>query len=83
MAIIITGIVFTVPLTGIITTHLRSTARIKQETIQKEIELEKVKQQNFLIETEKMKVELEQMKLSYTTDVDQLLEQGQTRETKL
>ena len=32
-----------------------------------EIELEKLKQQNFIIETEKMKLELEQMKLDYSS----------------
>lgn len=71
--IIIIGIVFAVPITAIITTHLRKTARIKSEILQREIELENIKQRNYLIETEKMKVELEQMKLENSSSVDQLL----------
>lgn len=73
-SIIIVGIVFSVPITAIVTTHLRKSARIKYEIIQQEIELEKIKQQNYLLETEKMKVELEQMKLETTTNLDDLLQ---------
>lgn len=72
-SIIIVGIVFSVPITAIITTHLRKSARIKHEIFQQEIELEKIKQQNFLLETEKMKVELEQMKLENSSNINQLL----------
>lgn len=72
-SIIIVGIVFSVPITAIVTTHMRKSARIKYEIIQQEIELEKIKQQNYLLETEKMKVELEQMKLETSSNLDDLL----------
>ncbi len=72
-SIIIVGIVFSVPITAIITTHQRKSARIKYEILQQEIELEKIKQQNYLLETEKMKVELEQMKLGTSANLDELL----------
>lgn len=41
---------------------------MKKEFIREEIELEQIKQQNFIAETEKMKLELEKMKLDYTAD---------------
>ncbi len=66
-------IIMAVPITGIITTHQRKMARIKQETIEQEIELEKLKQQNFIMETEKMKIELEQMKLDYTSGKNEIM----------
>lgn len=72
--ILIVGIVFSVPITAIVTTHLRKSARIKYDILQQEIELEKVKQQNFLLETEKMKVELEQMKLENSSNLEDLLQ---------
>ena len=45
----------------------RRIVKIKGEFMRDEIELEKLKQQNFIMETEKMKIELEQMKLDYTS----------------
>jgi L-lactate utilization protein LutB len=65
-AIIIVMIVMTIPLTAIITDHRRRMARYQADRLQDEIELEKMKQQNFIAETEKMKIELEKMKLDYT-----------------
>lgn len=55
-----------IPITGIITDHQRKIIRLKAESVDKEIELEKLKQQNYIIETEKMKLELEQLKLDYS-----------------
>lgn len=71
-SIIIVGIVFSIPLTAIITSHRRKVVRIQYDLLQKEVELEKLKQQNYLIETEKMKVELEQMKLVHHSEKDEL-----------
>ncbi|KZE39911.1 hypothetical protein AV656_01110 [Bhargavaea cecembensis] len=65
-AIFIVMIVMTIPLTAIITDHRRRMARYQADRLQDEIELEKLKQQNFIAETEKMKIELEKMKLDYT-----------------
>lgn len=57
-----------VPVTRIVTEHQQKMAQIKGEIVQKEIELETLKQQNFVMETEKMKLELEKMRLEYTPD---------------
>lgn len=56
--------VFSIPIVAIVTTHLRKQSIIKREMLKDEIELEKVKQQNYLLETEKMKLELEKMRLN-------------------
>ncbi|MTD31508.1 hypothetical protein [Planomicrobium sp. YIM 101495] len=55
--------IFSIPLTAIITTHSRKQTRLKQSMLADQLELEKVKQENFLIETEKLRLELEQMRL--------------------
>jgi hypothetical protein len=67
-AIAIVGIVMSVPITAIITDYKRKTIKIRAEVIRDEIELERLRQQNFMIETEKMKFELEKLKLEYTPE---------------
>lgn len=67
IGVLIVGLVMCVPITAIITDHHRRIVKIKAEGVREEIELEKLKQQNFIIETEKMKLELEQMKLDYSS----------------
>lgn len=62
----IVALVMAVPITEVITKHREKIVSIKGEFIREEIELEKLKQQNFIIETEKMKIELEKMRLDYT-----------------
>ncbi|BAQ11854.1 hypothetical protein OXB_3385 [Bacillus sp. OxB-1] len=62
----IVAVVMTVPITAIITDYKRKTLKMRADLVREEIELEQLKQQNFIIETEKMKIELEQMKLDYT-----------------
>lgn len=71
--IIIVAIVMCVPITAIIADFKRKTMRFKADMVKEEIELEKLRQQNFIIETEKMKLELEQMKLDYSTGKNDLL----------
>lgn len=71
--IIITGIiatimVFSIPLVAILTSHFRKQLKIKQEMLKDEVELEKLKQQNFLLETERMKLELEKLQLNQPMD---------------
>ncbi|MFD1207133.1 MULTISPECIES: hypothetical protein [Sporosarcina] len=61
----IVAIVMCVPITAIITDYKRKIMKFKADMVREEIELEKLKQQNFIMETEKMKLELEQMKLDY------------------
>lgn len=58
----IVAVSMVVPITRIVTGHLEKMAKIKGDIVHNQIELEKLKQQNFVIETEKMKIELEQMK---------------------
>jgi hypothetical protein len=72
-AVLIVGIVMSIPITAIITDHKRRIVKIKAEYVRDEIELEKLKQQNFIVETEKMKLELEKMKLDYTSSQNDLL----------
>lgn len=62
----IVALVMAVPITEVITKYKERTLKIKAEIIREEIALEKLKQQNFIIETEKMKLELEKMRLAYT-----------------
>lgn len=76
-AIIIVGIVMTVPITAIITDHQRRLARIKADMMRDEIELEKIRQKSFIIETEKMKIELDKMRLDYSSETHDL---GKARE---
>lgn len=63
----IVALVMSVPIIETITKYKERTVKIKAEIIRDEIELEKLKQQNYIIETEKMKIELEQMKLGYSS----------------
>lgn len=71
--VIIVGLVMSVPVIAIITDHQRRIVKIKGEFMRDEIELEKLKQQNFIMETEKMKIELEQMKLDYTSGKNEII----------
>lgn len=54
-------LVFSIPLVAIITNHFQKQTKMKQEILKHELELERLKNQNYLIETEKMKLELEKM----------------------
>jgi hypothetical protein len=69
----IVAVVMCVPITAIITEHKRKIAKITIELTREQIELEQLKQQNFVIETEKMKVELEKMKLDFTPNKNEVL----------
>ncbi|MCU9614740.1 hypothetical protein OEV98_14445 [Caldibacillus lycopersici] len=51
-----------IPTVAIITSHKRQQAVIKQKLLKEELALEKLKQENFLLETEKLRLELEKMK---------------------
>ncbi|MEK4424937.1 hypothetical protein [Solibacillus sp. FSL K6-1523] len=72
-AIIIVGIVMTVPITAIVTDHQRRLAKIKADMMKDEIELEKIRQKNFIIETEKMKIELDQMRVDFSSETNDLV----------
>lgn len=53
--------IFSIPIIAIVTDHFQKQSKIKHKMIQDELELEKLKHQNYLIETQKMRLELEQM----------------------
>jgi competence protein ComGC len=55
--------IFAIPIIAIVTEHSKQKARIKLDTVKEELKLEELKNQNYLLETEKMKLELEQMRL--------------------
>ncbi len=56
--------VFSIPIIAIITNHFQSQTKMKQKMLQDELTLEKLKHENYLLETEKLKLELEnQLKL--------------------
>lgn len=59
--------VFSIPIIAIVTGHFQKQTKVKHRMIIDAIELEKLKHQNFLIETEKMKLELEKMKIDKPT----------------
>ncbi|MCM3116212.1 hypothetical protein M3610_12980 [Neobacillus sp. MER 74] len=60
--------VFGIPITAIITTHFQKQSKIKAGMLKDELELEKLKHVNYLAETEKMKLELEKLKLESPKD---------------
>ena len=65
--------IFSIPLAGIITSHFQAQTKLKHKMLQTELELEKLKHENFVIETQKMRLELEQMKLEDAKKNDYLL----------
>ncbi|MFE0505414.1 hypothetical protein ACWF7H_14200 [Peribacillus butanolivorans] len=65
--------IFSIPIIGIITSHFEKQAKTKHNMIKDELELEKLKHENFLIETEKMRLELDQMKFGESKDEPKLL----------
>lgn len=55
--------IFSIPLAAIITSHLETQTKLKHKMIESEVELERLKHDNYVIETQKLRLELEQMKL--------------------
>ncbi|PPA68548.1 hypothetical protein [Jeotgalibacillus proteolyticus] len=53
-------IIGAIAITSIITDHLQKQAKNKRKAIKEELELEKLKHENFLLETDKLRLELEQ-----------------------
>ncbi|MEO4053168.1 hypothetical protein [Solibacillus sp. CAU 1738] len=58
----IMALIVSIPLVAIVTAHKRSAMKLQLQIIEKETELEKIKMENYGIETEKMRVELEHSK---------------------
>ncbi|KYG57655.1 hypothetical protein [Planococcus maritimus] len=55
--------VFSIPLVAIWTDYLTRKKKMHQQALETEVELEKLKHDNYVIETQKLRLELEQMKL--------------------
>ncbi|MEI4770759.1 hypothetical protein WAX74_14120 [Psychrobacillus sp. FJAT-51614] len=66
--------IFSIPLSAIWTTHLRKSQNIRARVVKDEIELEKLKYDNFLLETEKIRIDLQQKQASLLeTSADPLI----------
>jgi len=78
--------VFSIPLTAIWTTHLRKSQKVKLIIVKDEIELEKLKYNNFLLETEKMRMDLQQKQANLLESSDPLvldLQKSAQKEAKM
>lgn len=56
--------IFSIPIVAIVTDHFQQQSKLKHNMLKDEIELEKLKHENYLIETEKLRLELDQMKVN-------------------
>ena len=52
-----------IPIIGIITSHFQSQTKAKRNMLKDELELEKLKHENYVMETQKLRLELEQRNL--------------------
>ena len=73
IGIVAVVMVFSIPLSAIWTTHLRKTRKEKALIVKDEIELEKLKYDNFILETEKMRIELQQKQTSFAESTDPVI----------
>ncbi|CAH0300556.1 hypothetical protein ABGT24_09255 [Peribacillus frigoritolerans] len=71
--IITVVMIFSIPIIAILTSHFEKQSKNKHKMLQVELELEKLKHENFLMETEKMRLELDQMKFEQKRDEPRLL----------
>jgi hypothetical protein len=58
-------LIFSLPIIKVITDHYQKQTKIRHEMMKDELELEKLKHANFLMETEKMRLELQKDQLKY------------------
>jgi len=56
------------PVLGIITDHLNKQSQLKLEILKQEIELENLKNEGYLVETEKLRLEIEQTRQQLAVD---------------
>jgi anionic cell wall polymer biosynthesis LytR-Cps2A-Psr (LCP) family protein len=71
--IITVVMIFSIPIIAILTSHFEKQSKNKHKMLQVELELEKLKHENFLMETEKIRLELDQMKYEQKRDEPRLL----------
>ncbi|RDU38072.1 hypothetical protein DRW41_00405 [Neobacillus piezotolerans] len=68
MVLVPVVMIFSIPITAIITSHIRKQSQITAGMVKDQLELEKLKHENYLIETEKMRLELEKTLLNNPKD---------------
>ena len=64
--------IFSIPLSAIITNHFRKQAKLKAAIMKDQIKLEQLKHENYLLETEKLKLELQKLESELTKDVPEI-----------
>ncbi|MGG3448799.1 hypothetical protein [Domibacillus aminovorans] len=64
--------VFTIPIVAIITDHFQKQSKIQRDILKDQLELEKLKHENYVIETERLKLELKQIELHDVKDESNL-----------
>lgn len=62
-----------VAITGIITDHLQTQTKNKRKMIKEEVELEKLKHENYLLETERLRLELDRRSQDQPNETKRLL----------
>ena len=73
MALAIPIIAVSIPIVAIVTHHKRKNALIQHKIILDQLELEKLKHENYLIETQKMRLELEKIQLENSKNEQKIL----------
>ena len=69
--VLVLGIVLlcaAIPITAIITSYYSKQSKLKLEVLKQEIELEKVRNEGYVIETEKIRLEIEQSRQQLALD---------------
>ena len=64
--------VFSIPITAILTNHFRKQTKLKHNFIKDQIRLEELKQEKYLHETEKLKLELNKLETELSKDVPEI-----------
>jgi hypothetical protein len=64
---------FSIPIIAIVTDHFQTQLKLKHKMTQDELELEKLKHENYRVETERMRLELEKMQLENSKDRTKIL----------
>ncbi|KGR79550.1 hypothetical protein CD29_05480 [Ureibacillus manganicus DSM 26584] len=73
-------IVSSIPITAILTHHLRKQSKLKLEALKFEIELEKQRKESYVIESEKLRLEIEQTRQQLVLDQPYVKTQNLTKE---
>ncbi|MDQ0273150.1 hypothetical protein [Cytobacillus purgationiresistens] len=51
--------VFSIPIIAIVSHHFQAQTKVKAKMIENQLELEKLKNENYMLETERMRIDLE------------------------